>query len=435
MSLPIPTQLPDPRREWEGRTIAETFPLQQYIGGSKDSAVFLTTRAGKKAALKLVPADVQRSQLLLSRWQEASQLSDPHLVQIFERGQAEIEGTPVCYAVMEYGEEVLSQILPHRALSSVEARELLSQVTSAISYIHSKGLVHSRVKPSNIVAIGEQIKISSDSIRAEGTAADADAGNLVYDAPELSSSVATLAADVWSLGVTLVESLTQRASAWTTAARGEPILREVLPPPFDDVARHCLQGDPQRRWKITDIANVLSPPVERKPATPQPVREAAATKRWLIPALAVLVVAVLLVFALRNRGSQTPPGQKATTTTTPVTAPATTASAPISAATGSSPGSVAHQELPAISPSARHTIQGTIRIRARVEVNPSGDVTDVKLDSAGPSQYFARLTSQAARNWKFVPAKVNGQNVASEWLLHFELRRGETRVTPTQTTP
>ena len=151
------------------------------------------------------------------------------------------------------------------------------------------------------------------------------------------------------------------------------------------------------------------------------------------PGIGYFFVALILWLALRNRGSQPPAAQQATTNTQPVDS--NTAPAQVAPANGNSPGSVAHQELPAISPSARHTIQGTIRIRARVEVNPSGDVTNVKLESAGPSQYFARLTSQAARNWKFVPAKVNGQNVVSEWLLQFELRRSETRVISTETKP
>jgi TonB family protein len=441
MSLPMQSQLPEPWRQWQGRTIAGTFPLQQYMGGSAESAVYLTTRQGQKAVIKFVPADKPYGQLLLSRWKQSSQLSHPHVIRILECGQADIAGSSVCYAVMEAGEENLAQILPHRALTSEEARELLSQVTQGIVYLHSQGLVHSRLKPSNVLALGDQIKISSDSVRPENTPADPATASTVYDAPELATSAPTAAADVWSLGVTLVESLTQRPSAWTTAARGEPILREVLPSPFDDIARHCLQADPHRRWKITDIANVLSPQETVKPkaqpsraATPARAATPISAKRWLIPALAILVVAVILWLALRNRGSKPPAAQEAPTTTTqPATA--NTPAAPASQPTGNSPGSVAHQELPAISPSARHTIQGTIRIRARVGVDPSGDVTNVKLESAGPSQYFARLTSEAARNWKFVPAKVNGQNVASEWLLQFELRRSETRVAPTQTKP
>ena len=161
------SQLPEPWRQWEGRTIVGTFPLQQYIGGSAESAVYLTTRQGQKAAIKVVPADKQHAQLLLALWKQSSQLSHPHLIRIYESGQAEIAGTSICYAVTEYGEENLAQILPQRALTPEEARELLSQVTQAIAYLHSQDLIHSRLRPSNILALGDQIKISSDSIRRE----------------------------------------------------------------------------------------------------------------------------------------------------------------------------------------------------------------------------------------------------------------------------
>src|SRR6266568_2726377 len=67
-------------------------------------------------------------------------------------------------------------------------------------------------------------------------------------------------------------------------------------------------------------------------------------------------------------------------------------------------GAVLQQVLPRVSPSARNTIEGKIRVLVRVEVDPSGNVTDAKLVSAGPSKYFARLALESARDWKFTPA-------------------------------
>ena len=45
-------------KQYEGQVINNTFPLQQYLGGSSESAVFLTQLAGpqsSKAVVKLVP--------------------------------------------------------------------------------------------------------------------------------------------------------------------------------------------------------------------------------------------------------------------------------------------------------------------------------------------------------------------------------------------
>ena len=55
-----------------------------------------------------------------------------------------------------------------------------------------------------------------------------------------------------------------------------------------------------------------------------------------------------------------------------------------------------------------------------------------ELDSAGPSKYFANLAVKAARNWEFTPAKVDGQNAPSEWVLRFEFAQDGAKVTSVQ---
>jgi TonB family protein len=88
-----------------------------------------------------------------------------------------------------------------------------------------------------------------------------------------------------------------------------------------------------------------------------------------------------------------------------------------------------------VSPSARDTIEGKIRVRVRVQVDASGNVTEARLESAGPSKYFARLSVEAAREWKFTPSQVQGRPVASEWVLRFGFRRTDTEVIPEQVSP
>ena len=69
------------------------------------------------------------------------------------------------YVVMEYAEENLSEILPQRPLSSAEARDMLPPVLDALAYLHGKGFVQGRLKPSNIMAVADQVKLSSDGLR------------------------------------------------------------------------------------------------------------------------------------------------------------------------------------------------------------------------------------------------------------------------------
>jgi TonB family protein len=84
--------------------------------------------------------------------------------------------------------------------------------------------------------------------------------------------------------------------------------------------------------------------------------------------------------------------------------------------------------LPDVPRKARETIQGKVRVNVRVRVDPSGRVSGAKLDSPGPSKYFSELALKAARRWKFDPAKVDGSNVASQWILRFEFGKAGTTV-------
>jgi TonB family protein len=113
---------------------------------------------------------------------------------------------------------------------------------------------------------------------------------------------------------------------------------------------------------------------------------------------------------------------------------------PSAAAPGdTNPGTASHnnqdgvvrQVMPQVSPSARRTIQGTIKVRVRVDVDAAGNVVKAKLESAGPSKYFSRVAMEAAREWKFDPARP-GEFDTREWKLQFAFSRAKTGVSATR---
>jgi serine/threonine protein kinase len=154
---------------------------------------------------------------------------------------------------MEYAEENLSQVLPQRPLESGEAEQMLAAVLDALAYLHAQGLAHGHLKPANIMATGDRLKVASDCIGRIGESPGHDGRSSLYDPPEIGVKGVTPAGDVWSLGVTLVEALTQRLPAGETTHREDPVLPANLPEPFSDIARNCLQRDLQRRWTVADI--------------------------------------------------------------------------------------------------------------------------------------------------------------------------------------
>jgi TonB family protein len=70
-----------------------------------------------------------------------------------------------------------------------------------------------------------------------------------------------------------------------------------------------------------------------------------------------------------------------------------------------------------------------------VAVDPSGNVSNAKFVTHGPSQYFANKALAAAERWKFNPPQVEGRPIASDWLLRFQFGRTSIQVLPEQVKP
>jgi len=433
-------------KRWEGQVINGQFPLGEYLGGSGQSAVFVTEIRGaerNKAAIKLVPADLENVESRLARWRRLAKLSHPHLLRVFGMGRCELGNTEFVYLVMEHADENLSQVLPHRGLTQTEAQELLHSVVDVLIYLHKQGLVHGHVKPANIMAVKEQLKISCDGVVAAGERR-VPAHTTVYDAPEISIGSLSPASDVWSLGVTMVEALSQRAPV-----RSEKLfLPNTVPPHFAEIARHCLVRDPQSRWTLQVIAAQLQSPRETRGVTTaeEPIardmRMMKSRRGYLLPAIAVVVLLLAMLAGPRLFRNQprTQPSQitseRSSSTNNIESSPPPVKSEPErTSINGIVPGSVLRQVLPTVSQSARNTIEGKVRVGVKLAVDQSGNVTEASFLSPGPSKYFARLAMQASRDWKFNPPQVDSRPVPSEWVLKFAFGRTATEVYPAQQSP
>jgi TonB family protein len=435
-------------KKWEGRVIDGKFLLGHWLGDSDRSAVFLTESAGKespKAAIKLIPAENDLNEdAQLSRWAEAAKLSHPHLIRLFECGRCEIDGARLLYVAMEYADENLAEILPLRPLAGDEASEMLRPTAEALAYLHRSGFLHSRVKPSNIMAVRDQLKISTDTLRKVGDRSNARVPS-AYDAPEIGSSGPSPAGDIWSLGATLVAVLTQNEPKLKSGEVGSVFVAETLPQPLQAIARKCLRADPLQRGTATEIVSQLTPQLRQVQAQRDTAVLAAdvppaRSKRWIVlpmVAAAFLLVAVLIFKSTIHQSAvpaaETRPAQPAET-------PAAQSPAPFSgdkksAQKGTVRGSVLQQVMPDVSRSAQNTITGRFRVNVQVEVDAAGSVSQTKLISPGPSPYFANHALAAARRWKFNPPQVNGQTVASVWTLRFQFSRANIQVFPAEVKP
>ena len=176
-------------------------------------------------------------------------------------------------------------------LADADAIEACAQVCEGLAHAHRAGILHRDVKPSNVL-LAEGDRVSARILdfglarmaEAETLTAQGDVpGTLAYISPErLAGADATEAADVWSVGVMLWESLAGRHPFWQTSmldtARaieaGAPslaTLRPDLPHRLVQLVDRSLSRTPGRRPSASELAGSL-----RGAAAPRRQRRARA---------------------------------------------------------------------------------------------------------------------------------------------------------------
>ena len=283
---------------------------------------------------------------------------------------------------------------------------MLRPTVETLGSLHRAGLVHGRIKPSNIMAVGNQLKLSADGVCKTGERGDPNAYS-AYDAPEVATAGLSPAGDIWSLGITLVAVLTQDDPRLKNWDRGQVAIPETIPQPFREIARRCLQISPQQRCTLDNILGQLrtqTPVRERAPETHAPQTR---PKRWviLVIALAAILLGALVAgkFILRQEPTPTTETHSAEVQPRP-DAPAVQSPVPFSGQQkttqkGVTSGSVLQQVSPDVSRGAQNTITGRVKVSVQVAVDASGNVSQAKLVAPGPSHYFANRALAAARRW------------------------------------
>lgn len=438
---------------WQGHLINGVFPLGRCLGCSDHSGVFLTRSAARPSdlAIKLVPTNRTLAETQLPRWKRAGTLAHPHLLRLLEWGGCQLDGLPYLYIVMEYADQTLAQLLLKRALTDEEAREMLLPILDALAFLHGRNLVQGQLKPANILVVGDQLKLASDTIRRVGEGSMSTGTPTAYAPPETGEESASTAADIWALGVSLFEALTRRVPS---PRPGEVMLPADFSPLFRDVVTRCLSSNPQHRPRVTELVSwalgesTLSAPAattDPAPAVPtQPMpAEPAQPSRASTPvpakgprrapaapmsqkrqvqlglALAAVVLVVLGWIGVRLLRTSSIPASPPPPVEVPAgSAPPAEELAGAHAAQEVRPSSgmpstraprnevatttsALHEVIPDVSPGARRTIRGHIKVWVRVMVARDGSVSTAVVDRAGPSSYFQKVAVDAAKKWTF----------------------------------
>jgi hypothetical protein len=225
---------------------------------------------GRAVALKLVrPGEGDYGARLVQEARVLAGLSHPGLVRLLDAGTVGDRG----FLVMELVRgPTLAELAADTRMPPVEVAELGAQVADALAYVHARGVVHRDLKPSNIL-VGEDRRariadfgvsrlLDASTITVAGTTL----GTVAYMAPEqLEGRRVGPPADVWSLGLVLLECLLgQRVYAGSPAevvARrlaGPVPLPADLPVPWRLVLEGMLDHRADSRLDAQQVAALLA---------------------------------------------------------------------------------------------------------------------------------------------------------------------------------
>jgi len=320
-------------------TRLSSYEIVRPIGAGGMGEVYRArdTKLSRDVAIKVLLPELASDAERLARFETeartASALNHPHIVTIFEIGQA----NGASFIAMELVEgRTLRELLSEGAVPVKRLLSIGAQASEGLAKAHAAGIVHRDLKPENVMVtrdgfvkildfgLAKLVRTGFESSRGaelatmpRATKAGTILGTVGYMSPEQASGEpADFRSDQFSLGSILYEMATGRRAfdrptdAQTLSAIIEaepPSLPEAAPRIPTDVAwviERCLAKDPEDRYGSTrDLARDLAALRDRASGisasgAERPAPRRLRSSRGLLAAAAVAVAAAAILAAV-----------------------------------------------------------------------------------------------------------------------------------------
>jgi len=318
-----------------GSTFAERYQIIEELGKGGMGRVYKAhdTKIKEKIALKLIKPEIAKDKKTIERFSNelrlARKIRHKNICQMFDLGEE--QGTH--FITMEFveGQDLKKLIRQTGQLAIGTTINVAKQVCDGLIEAHTSGVVHRDLKPNNIMIDADGNARIMDfgiarSLEAKGiTGAGVMIGTPEYMSPEQVEAKETdQRSDIYSLGIILYEMATGRVpfegdtpfaigvKHKSETPKDPKELNSQIPDGLSRMILKCLEKDKEKRYQSvdkvrSDLTNIEEgiPTSERvvpkrKPLTSKEITVKFNLRKLLIPALLVLIIAVLALVLLRG---------------------------------------------------------------------------------------------------------------------------------------
>ena len=230
-------------------SLSERYTIEHEVGRGGMATVYLAQdlRHHRAVALKVLHPELALSlgsQRFLHEIQIAARLQHPHIVPLYDSGQA----GDLLYYVMPFieGESLRQYLEKTPQLTLEDAVRIARAVAAALDYAHRHKVVHRDIKPENVMLHEGEAMVTDFGIAKAVTAAVTGSltqtgsaiGTPMYMSPEQASGEEEIDArsDIYSLGAVLYEMI--GGSAPFTGPTVQSIIAKLFTQPVPPLREH-----------------------------------------------------------------------------------------------------------------------------------------------------------------------------------------------------